>query len=119
MWSGGGDADGVDLVVHLEQHLAEVFIAFGFGEFFEDLFDAVQAPIDVAQGHDISAAVGGVNNVGMAFAVKSDLGHPDLGPLDQRTRPPGRWELRNFNSRATGQAQHRGGRGGQLQEFAA
>jgi hypothetical protein len=125
------DADGVDLVVHLDQHLSKIRVAFGVGKFRHQLLHvgnrrllglAVLAlailrlrvriprglrslPIDIAQGDHLLLLVR--HDIAEALAAAADLSDAHLGARGNRARLAR--VLREAG--ATGKPQHGRGRG--------
>ncbi len=103
---GRGHHDGVDLLVQLVEHLAEVAELRGLGMVVEGADDAVVAPVDVAEGHDIVAA-GHRAHVAPAHRADADAG--DVQLLAGRRRAAAGHGV----SRHDGDRRHGGPRGAQ------
>ena len=73
---GNGDDDGVDLLVPLVEHLAEVVVSVRVGMFLGDFAQAVV--IDVAERDDVAPGLGNFGDMGRALAGDSDDGDVDL-----------------------------------------
>ena len=77
------DADGIDLVIHLDEHLPEIGIKFRLRERLLELLEvvrdplALRAPIDIAQRDDLFILVR--HDITEAFAAAADLRDPHLG----------------------------------------
>ena len=81
---GRADGDGVDLLAHLREHLAEVVVLLGVGE--ARRLGVQRVVVDVAEGDDV-AVLAGLAAVAAALAADADAGDVDL-PVGQSGWPP-------------------------------
>ena len=113
------DADRVDLVVHLEQHLPKIGVALRIRELRDQLLavaaptGGIQIPIHIAEGDDVLVLMR--HDVREALAATPDLREADFG--SGRDRP--RLARILGQRRAAGEAEHRRGHCGKRDEVAA
>ena len=109
---GRRDAHGVDLLVHLKEHLPKILIAFRIREFLEEALHVGARVIDIAQRDDFLVLMR--HDVGVALAAAADLRDADLGAGGDGARL-----ARSLDEAlAAGEGQERGHGGGECDEVA-
>jgi hypothetical protein len=105
-------ADRIDLVVHLEEHLPKILVAFRLRELLEELLHVRALPIDVADRDDLFVLLR--HAIAEAFTAAADLGEAHFGARSDDTCLARVSRQRG----ATGESQHGRSHGRELNEVA-